>query len=297
MADRRVLPAVLVTTLGAAIFFGLGGYLGARQSSSDGAEHLAALRAEIELLRQRDSLATAGTSGRFRPAFETLDPIARAELVDDVKRQLKSEMGLLPVTLLRERRESFVELYSYDDRGGSSYGTAGYLGHGYFITVKHGVVALGQEGSSNPRRITSIKLNYRGKMLNARIVDVGDASVEVDAGDWAIVRVREDVDLPPLNVDLEFAFDFAEPIFRLGNDYSKGIILGTGYIGQRTPNRLVTCLTDGHPGVSGGGVLSQEGDLVGIPVGRMQGDYRFSFILPLREEMFRKVAHLGGAED
>jgi hypothetical protein len=297
MADRRVLPAVLATTLAAAIFFGLGSYLGARQSSSDGVEHLAALRAEIDLLRKRDSIATAGTSGRFGIAFEALDPVARAELVDDVKRELKTEMGLLPVMLLRERRDSFVELYSYDDKGGSSYGTAGYLGNGYFITVKHGVVALGQEGSADPRRINSIKLNYRGKMLNARIVDVGDARVEVDAGDWAIVRVREPVELPALNVDLDFAFDFAEPIFRLGNDYSKGIILGTGYIGQRTPNRLVTCLTDGHPGVSGGGVLSQEGNLVGIPVGRMQGDYRFSFILPLRQEMFRKVAHLGGDED
>ena len=57
-------------------------------------------------------------------------------------------------------------------------------------------------------------------------------------------------------------------------------------------NKLVTCLTDGHPGVSGGGVLNRDGDLVGIPIGRMQGDYRFSFILPLRPEMFRKVAHL-----
>ena len=55
-------------------------------------------------------------------------------------------MGLLPLNLLRERSTSFVELYSYDDRGSSSYGTAGYLGDGYFITVKHGVVALGQEG-------------------------------------------------------------------------------------------------------------------------------------------------------
>ena len=51
----------------------------------------------------------------------------------------------------------------------------------------------------------------------------------------------------------------------------------------------MTCLTDGHPGVSGGGVLNSEGDLVGIPIGRMQGDYRFSFILPLRPEMLRKV--------
>ena len=92
------------------------------------------------------------------------------------------------------------------------------------------------------------------------------------------------------------AYDFAEPIFRLGNDHSKGIILSTGYVGQRTANGLVTCLTDGHPGVSGGGVLSQQGDLVGIPVGRMQGDYRFSFILPVRSEMFRKVPGLQQTE-
>lgn len=291
MANRRVVPAALAFTVAAVVFFGLGSYLGARPSS-DGAEALAALRAEVELLRQRDSHATAGTVGRFTSAFEALAPESRAELVADVKRQLQTEMGLLPVTLLRERRESFVELYSYDDKGGSSYGTAGYLGDGYFITVKHGVVALGQEGAADPRRITSIKLNYRGRMLNASIVDVGDAHVEVDAGDWAIVKVKDEVDLPALNVDLGFKFEFADPIFRLGNDYSKGIILGTGYIGQRTPNHLVTCLTDGHPGVSGGGVLSQDGDLVGIPVGRMQGDYRFSFILPLRQEMFRKVEHL-----
>ena len=58
--------------------------------------------------------------------------------------------------------------------------------------------------------------------------------------------------------------------------------MSTGYVGQHTANGLVTCLTDGHPGVSGGGVLNQNGDLVGIPVGRMQQDYRFSFILPVR---------------
>ena len=30
---------------------------------------------------------------------------------------------------------------------------------------------------------------------------------------------------------------------------------------------------------------------MGIPIGRMQGDYRFSFILPLRGEMLRKIPH------
>ena len=59
----------------------------------------------------------------------------------------------------------------------------------------------------------------------------------------------------------------------------------------------MTCLTDGHPGVSGGGVLTRDGELVGIPIGRMQGDYRFSFILPLRAEMFRKVPSLTQVEE
>jgi hypothetical protein len=206
-----------------------------------------------------------------------------------VKRQLQTEMGLLPLTLIRDRRQSFVELYSYDDKGTSSYGTAGYLGNGYFITVKHGVIALGQEGASDPHVINSIKLMIEGRPISARVVDAGDARVEVDPGDWAILKVRENVDLPALNVGLNYQFEFADPIFRLGNDYSQGIVVSTGYVGQRTPNKLVTCLTDGHPGVSGGGVLNAEGRLVGIPVGRMQGDFRFSFILPLRDEMFQKV--------
>jgi S1-C subfamily serine protease len=290
MSNRRAVPAVLATAF-ALLFFGLGNYLGARQNA-DSDERLAALRAEVDLLRKRTP-ETTGTSGsRARTNAALNDDANRAQIVADVKRQLQDEMGLLPLTLLRDRRNSFVELYSYDDRGSSSYGTAGYLGDGYFITVKHGVVALGQEGANDPRKIVSIKLIYKEKPLVARIVDTGDANVEVDAGDWAILKVKEPIDLPALNVNLAYGFDFADPIFRLGNDYSKGIILATGYVGQRTTNKLVTCLTDGHPGVSGGGVLNRSGDLVGIPIGRMQGDFRFSFILPLREEMFRKVRHL-----
>ncbi|MCC6988651.1 MAG: trypsin-like peptidase domain-containing protein, partial [Acidobacteria bacterium] len=176
-------------------------------------------------------------------------------------------------------------LNTTDAAGAAGYGTAGYLGHGYFITVKHAVVALGDDAG---REVQSITVRYRGRDLPARIVDAGDATTEVHSGDWALIRVTGAVDLPPLAIDTGYAYDFAAPIFRLGNDYSKGIILGTGYVGQRTANGLVTCLTDGHPGVSGGGVLDQQGDLVGIPIGRMQGDYRFSFILPQRAAMFRK---------
>ena len=285
MSTRRTVPVVIALSA-ALFFFGLGNFLGARQNADNDAE-FAALRAELNDLRRRGPFVATGTSGR---TTDLSDPASVEAIVDDVKRQLTHEMGLLPLDLLRNRRSSFVELYSYDDRGSSSYGTAGYLGNGYFITVKHGVVALGQEGVANPRTINSVKIAYGGKLLKAKVIDVGDATVEVDPGDWAIVKVNEKIDIPALNPNLAFGWEFADPIFRLGNDYSKGIIVSTGSVGQKTPNQLVTCLTDGHPGVSGGGVLNSDGELVGIPVGRMQGDYRFSFILPLRQEMFRKVS-------
>lgn len=238
----------------------------------------------------------SGTAGRRQPDVVPATGAPQSALVDEIKRQLQSEMGLFPVRLLRERRESFVELNAYDNFGKTSYGTAGYLGDGYFVTVKHGVIALDEpDDSREARRITSIKIRYKGKDLTARVIDAGNANVEVHPGDWAIIKVREAIDLPPLKIDTSYAYDFAEPIFRLGNDYSKGIILSTGYVGQRTANGLVTCLTDGHPGVSGGGVLNQDGALVGIPIGRMQGDYRFSFILPVRAEMFRKIPGFAAA--
>jgi hypothetical protein len=293
--SRGVVPTLLFV-LSAVLFFGLGSLFAARQTATTEEDQIAALRAEVGLLkRQQTAESAVATAGHLadRKAVGTMDDQSRAALVDDIKKQLRSEMGLLPVSLLRERRQSFVELYSYDTSGASNYGTAGYLGHGYFITVKHGVVALGDP--SGARKITSVKLMYNGHAIPATIVDTGDADVEVDPGDWAILKVKEQIDLPPLDVDLAYGFDFADPIFRLGNDYSRGIIVSTGYVGQRTSNNLVTCLTDGHPGVSGGGVLNSDGQLVGIPIGRMQGDFRFSFILPLRPEMFRRIPSLTSA--
>jgi S1-C subfamily serine protease len=212
---------------------------------------------------------------------------SRAAIVAEVKRELAKEMGLVPVALMRDRRQSFVELYASDSSGKTHYGTAGYLGQGYFITVKHAVVALTNEDPA----IKSVRIVYQGVEVPAKVVDAGDAKAEVDRGDWAILKSK-DLDLPALRVDTQFAFEFAEPIFRLGNDYSRGIILSSGFVVQRTDSGLVTCLIDGHPGTSGGGVLNRHGDLVGIPIGRLDGDYRFSFLLPLRTEMLRKVPAL-----
>jgi trypsin-like peptidase len=292
MIARRVVSSsvLLATAIG---FFTLGGIHSRRTDAASRAAYdaqLEAIRADLAGAHKTETVVPAGTSGQVTRAPEaSLTPAARARMVAEIKEQLQNEMGLLPVHMLRDRRSSFVELYSADNFGKTNYGTAGYLGHGYFVTVKHAVVALREEDErQGARRITSVKIVYRGKEIPARVVDTGDAETEVHSGDWAIIKTR-DLDLPALRVDASFAYDFADPIFRLGNDYSKGIILSTGYVGQRTANGLVTCLTDGHPGVSGGGVLDQRGVLVGIPIGRMQGDYRFSFILPIRAEMLRKV--------
>ncbi|RPJ77127.1 MAG: serine protease, partial [Acidobacteria bacterium] len=292
----------LFDPLGAAVAAALLFSLGSHPARNEARLEMAARdRSIADLKREMDEVAravrdehgakTSGTSGVSAVPVEAAAAVSRAAMVEEIKRQLQSEMGLMPVQLLRERRKSFVELYAYDNNGRSNYGTAGYLGGGYFVTVKHAVVAL-HASIDDGRRIESVKLMINGKAVPATVVDSGDAKVEVDPGDWAVLKVAKPVNLPPLKVNLTFPYEFADPIFRLGNDYSKGIILGTGYIGQRTSSGLVTCLADGHPGVSGGGVLDQKGEMVGIPIGRMQGDYRFSFILPLRSEIFRKVRGL-----
>jgi hypothetical protein len=297
---RRSLLYIGLTFSLASLAFSLGSWTTQRQMAqqiADNDARLAALSDDMARAARGDD--TLATNGQRQPDVVAAGgSTAQTALVAEIKRQLQAEMGLFPVRLLRERRESFVELNAYDNYGKTNYGTAGYLGDGYFITVKHGVIALDEPSDSREaRRITSIKIRYKGKDVSARVIDAGNASFEVHPGDWAIIKVNQPIDLPPLRVDTSYGYDFAEPIFRLGNDYSKGIILSTGYVGQRTANGLVTCLTDGHPGVSGGGVLNQEGSLVGIPIGRMQGDYRFSFILPLRPEMFRKVPAMNRVDE
>jgi hypothetical protein len=208
--------------------------------------------------------------------------IADALLVETVKSRLVEEMGLLSLDMLRERQSSFAELYATGRQDETTYGTASYLGGGHFITVKHAVAAATTRPGSH------IRLRIADAYVRASVVDTGDADGEVDPGDWAILRVDGAPALRPLRIDLHYQYPFADTVARMGNDYSRGIIATTGHVGQHR-NGLVTCLTDGHPGVSGGGVLNRAGDLVGIQVGRLEGDFRFSFILPLRAEMFRHL--------
>jgi hypothetical protein len=169
MSPRRLLILVTLTTVTSVLFFWLGQYsaqhlLARQQAESDA--RIDALRAEMRQtlahVERTPPLAPAGTSGEA-----TVE--GREILVNEIKRQLQDEMGLLPVQLLRHRKESFAELYAYDNFGKTNYGTAGYLGNGYFITVKHGVMPLPDESETKPaaRRIENIRLSW-GRPPGAR---------------------------------------------------------------------------------------------------------------------------------
>ena len=142
MVSRRLLLLGALVAI-AASFFTLGVVRTRRAEASVNAAYDAridALRDEVRRVLDKDPLpagTTGETSVRSRENALQPSPATRAQIVAEIKQELQSEMGLLPVQLLRERRSSFVELYADDNLGRTSYGTAGYLGHGYFVTVKH----------------------------------------------------------------------------------------------------------------------------------------------------------------
>jgi hypothetical protein len=288
-----VRTAVLLAAMAGGAGFWAGAQVARRGARADLAVYdarLSALQRTVAALDRRGERPPepVGTAGPPPPPVLALSAPATSDeaLAEAVASRVRRELGLVAPRTVRERRASFAELYTTDESGALNYGTAGHLGGGYFITVKHAVVA-----TAGARRITNVRLRFGDRVTDAEVVDAGDAANQVEPGDWAILRVHGAVPLPALRPNLHYEFPFADPIVRLGNDYSKGVIASAGFVGEHSGG-LVTCLTDGHPGVSGGGVLNQDGDLVGIPVGRMQGDYRFSFLLPLRSEMFRKVPAL-----
>ena len=136
-------------------------------------EAIAELRGKVA----QNEAKAVGTVGDLAREKAEAEAASRDRLVEEIKGQLQREMGLVPIRVLRERRASFVPVHAYDESGNLRYGTAGYLGGGYFITVKHGVRALG--GARGDRRIKSVTIVHDGKELPASVVDSGDADVEV----------------------------------------------------------------------------------------------------------------------
>jgi hypothetical protein len=170
---RSIIYAGLTFSL-ASLAFSLGSWSAQRgmaRQIADNDARLAALRDDVarNIVRMREMQAQPfGTDGQRLPEVVAAAGSPQSAMVEEIKRQLQAEMGLVPVRLLRERRESFVELNAYDNFGKTSYGTAGYLGQGYFITVKHGVIALGDAGEDGERRITSIKVRSSASATTTR---------------------------------------------------------------------------------------------------------------------------------
>ena len=129
--------------------------------------------------------------------------------------------------------------------------------------MKHGVLVLND--ASGGRRIASVRIVTAARSFPLQRSIAAPPMLRCIAADERSSRCEARSTCRALQIDVAYPYEFAEPIFRLGNDYSKGIIVSTGYVGQRMDNGLVSCLTDGHPGVSGGGVLESSGNLVAFP--------------------------------
>jgi hypothetical protein len=119
ISRRLVYSACMAATAMSFFTLGVVHTRGASQDTSY-AKLEATIRAEVHSqLGKTDRTAApvpAATSGRANPHSESPDVTpsgaSRARMVADIKNELQHEMGLVPVTLLRDRRSSFVELYS-----------------------------------------------------------------------------------------------------------------------------------------------------------------------------------------
>ena len=187
--------------------------------------------AEAVVDRRHQRTTGAAKSGRRRRR--------RASMVAEIKEQLQTEMGLLPVHLLRDRPIELRRALLLRQPGQDE--------------LRHGRIP-GRRLLHHRQARGRARCNDEDDRQSARKIHVGEGGLprqgnpgeggrhaatptsEVHSGDWAIIKTR-DLDLPALHVDTAFAYDFADPIFRLGNDYSKGIILSTGYVGQRDRER------------------------------------------------------------
>src|SRR3954464_216336 len=115
MVSRRFLTAIAIISTAVA-FFLLGDFHARAGDAVDRAEYdakLDAIRAEVRSQVGRDRVVArpAGTAGEASPGGReagTPSEASRLRMVAEIKQELQSEMGLLPLQLLRDRRTSFV---------------------------------------------------------------------------------------------------------------------------------------------------------------------------------------------
>jgi len=255
--------------------------------SHDHAEADAQLRAKTQentTLKKRAEVAEANTK-------------LVIERFSDAMRTFANEAGHLSGRSLRNHEKSFVQvygLYRKDRQNMAIAGTACYLGNRYFLTAKHVVLQQGAPGEPLPKT-TGIDIKLNGEMIPVRLIDSGSTQEadQVDVGDWALLKAeRVPEGLIALKPNARYSFAFGERLVRYGNDSNRGIAPAAGYVAQVSEHGWVSWLVDSLPGCSGGGVLNNKDELVGLNGGYLDGSTRLAVIIPIRAEMFRKLPRL-----
>ena len=247
----------------------------------DTREQLRARTQENSALKKRVETAESNTKLVIERFGEAMKAFAR-------------DAGRLSGRSLRDHEKSFVQIYAFyrkDRKNMATAGTACYLGGRYFLTAKHVVIQEAEPGQQAPRT-TAINIRIDGHLIPVRLVDNGETqeAAQIDIGDWAVV-VTDDVPagLVPLKPNPRYSFNFGERLIRYGNDSNRGIAPAAGYVAQVSDDGWVTWLVDSLPGCSGGGVLNDKDELVGLNGGYLDGSTRLAVIIPIRVEMFRKL--------
>lgn len=252
-------------------------------------------RNRVELGRRLEATRKAQEADRRRAAEAEAKTKVLIERLTQQVESMGSDLGQFSPKILKKYRSSFVEVYAYFREGRTlkaNYGTAGYLGGGFFLTSKHVVAPYAGPRQPSPPPILAVKVKHNGGLIDAEVIDTGDASVrgEISLGDWAVLRTATPpVGLRALKARTDYTFHFADPLVRFGNDYNHGVVISLGYAGQPTEEGWVPWLADLHPGASGGGVLNLNEELVGLNGGTLDGDNRLAVIVPIRPEMLRRV--------
>ena len=139
MSNRRAVPAIIASAF-ALLFFGLGNYLGARQTADS--DELALMRSEIAQLKRR-ALEPAGTTGRSAdPVGMVPADTARASIVADVKRQL--------VASWLDRRHAHLDRRAVGRRAQSRVPAGGEPTELDVVAAHGGTVANGFQADEGP---------------------------------------------------------------------------------------------------------------------------------------------------
>ena len=200
MSTRRAVPAVLAIVF-AFIFFGLGNYLAARQNANSERADRRAARGSRPAAPARP-VQTAGTAGRsIRAAVRDGQREPRR---DRRRREARAAGGDGAAAAHAPARSPRTASSSSTRTTTTARATTAPPATSATATSSPSSTASSRSARKGCRirgASTPIKLTYKGRSLAARVVDVGDARAEVDPGDWAIVKVKEPIDLPALHAE------------------------------------------------------------------------------------------------